>query len=90
MNIQSSGFNGDKAYYIYFKGNGTQTWSLENICMNLTSDSNQLKIDDSKAHVTYTKKVNVGERCPYGFHPATKTPEQRPTSPASMTHEWSP
>ena len=60
---------------------GAQTWSLENICMNLTSDSNQVKIDEEyKGHVTYSKKVSVGTDC--GILPAT-IPEQRPTSPPS-------
>ena len=51
------------AFYINF-GSGDQTWSLENICMNLTSDSNQVKIYKGYgANVTYAKKVNVTTNC---------------------------
>jgi hypothetical protein len=92
MNIQSSSSDpSDDARYIYFYSDGAQTWSLENICMNMTSDSNQVKIKDEtwgSGSVTYTKKVNVGNSCPYEYFQATGTPElPRPTSPASTTHE---
>ena len=80
MNLQPSSSSWTAAY-IYFESSGAQTWSLENICMNMTSDSNQVKIDESSyANVTYTKKVNVESGCA-GFPTGTAEPE-RPESPS--------
>ena len=62
MNLQTAS---SPTFYIGFRDEGNQTWSLENICMNLTSDSNQVKIyDNTNGHLTYAKKVNVGNSCP--------------------------
>jgi len=73
------------SYYIFFNGNGSQTWSLENICANLTNGeqpyNNQQNISDGLGNVTYSKKINVAVDC--GIIPSTKTPEPQPTYPSN-------
>ena len=73
-----------KAIYIYFTGAGAQTWSLENICMNPTSDSSQEKIQVYEGNVTYTKKVNITD-C--NVLPAT-TSVPRPTTTPNQTNPF--